>query len=64
MQSKTQDLLRCDVCGATFRDSDALEKHRRVHEKAEDHELEQGTQQPMEHPTLPPSGFDTPVRAA
>jgi hypothetical protein len=47
----------CDVCGATFRDRDALTKHARVHEQGEDkeEELEQGTQAPMENPTLPPN---------
>lgn len=54
---------RCDLCGATFRDPDALEKHRRTHMSTEDEkkELEQGTNPPMGDTGLPPIG-NVPVR--
>jgi len=61
---KTQDVFKCEECGATFRDGDALEKHRRVHQKSESKDLETGIQEPLEHPSLPPSGFNPPVRTA
>jgi hypothetical protein len=56
--------FKCDICGATFRDRDALTKHLRVHEQTENmsQELEQGTQPPMENPTLPPI-TPQPIRA-
>ena len=47
--------LECEICGATFRDSDALAKHVLIHEKSTDEgKLEQGTQPPTENPTIPP----------
>jgi hypothetical protein len=62
MKSDTEDLFRCEACGATFRDQDALLKHRVVHETDDKTELEQGLHEPTEHPTLPPAGFDLPGR--
>jgi hypothetical protein len=46
---------RCDVCGATFKDADALTKHKAVHEaaKPEKRVLEQGTQKPTQNPSMP-----------
>jgi hypothetical protein len=61
---KTQDVFKCEECGATFRDADALEKHRRVHERGNDRQLETGTSPPLENPSMPPSGFDTPIRSS
>jgi hypothetical protein len=45
---------KCDVCGATFRDADALTKHRAVHEatRPEKQDLEQGTQPPTQNPSV------------
>lgn len=45
----------CDTCGATFKDADALIKHRAVHDtgKEENEELEQGTQEPTQNPSMP-----------
>jgi DNA-directed RNA polymerase subunit M/transcription elongation factor TFIIS len=59
---QNQELFRCEACGATFRDADALQKHRVVHEQSNNKELEQGTQEPMQRPSMPPAGFDTPTR--
>jgi hypothetical protein len=45
---------KCDVCGATFREADALTKHRAVHDsKAEKEDLEQGTEKPTQNPSMP-----------
>jgi len=61
---KQENAYRCDRCGATFRDADALIKHQQVHSSGEEKkELEQGTQPPMEDSSLPPGG-PLPVRAA
>lgn len=55
MKQQTTE-LQCDICGATFRDRDALTKHLRVHERAEaEGHLEQGTQPPAESPSMPPN---------
>lgn len=46
---------RCEICGATFKDPDALTKHRAVHgaNVPEKEDLEQGTQSPMLNPSMP-----------
>ena len=50
----------CDECGATFRDADALTKHRAIHETGmqEKQELEQGTLPPApnDNPSMPGPG--------
>jgi hypothetical protein len=59
--------LKCDVCGAVFRDADALTKHRAIHQggggSAEDEKpLEQGTEKPMQDPSInPPSPSPSPT---
>ena len=62
---KQENTYRCDQCGATFRDADALVKHQRVHSGGEEEkrDLEQGTEEPMESPSLPPGG-PIPIRSA
>ncbi len=58
---------KCDVCGATFKDADALTKHNAVHQssKPENEELEQGTQTPTQNPSVTnPSPSPGPVRAS
>ncbi|MGA2665864.1 MAG: C2H2-type zinc finger protein [Nitrososphaerales archaeon] len=61
---KQENAYRCDRCGATFRDADALVKHQRIHSGADEKkELEQGTQPPMEDSSLPPGG-PLPIRPA
>ena len=49
-------MLKCDVCGATFKDRDALIKHMKVHEPNTEtkESLEQGTEKPTQDPGLPP----------
>lgn len=46
---------KCDICGATFKDGDALTKHRSVHgtSNPEKEDLEQGTQNPTLDPSMP-----------
>jgi hypothetical protein len=63
---KQENMYKCEVCGATFKDPDALVKHRLVHSGADEgqkDELEQGTEQPTQTPTLPPTG-PMPIRPA
>ncbi len=45
---------KCDTCGATFKDADALTKHKAVHQssKPEKKELEQGTRPPTQNPSV------------
>ena len=63
MEKQTSE-YKCDVCGAVFRDPDALTKHMAIHSRsADDGELEQGTTPPMGDTGLPPGG-SIPVRAA
>lgn len=55
---------KCDICGATFRDADALTKHKLVHEgeaKPEKEDLEQGTQPPTQNPTITNPGGPGPA---
>jgi hypothetical protein len=61
MESQTSE-YKCDVCGAVFRDADALTKHMAIHSASDDGELEQGTTPPMGDTGLPPAG-NIPVRA-
>jgi hypothetical protein len=54
---------KCDVCGAVFKDADALTKHRVVHEsnKANPKEpLEQGTEKPTQDPSITSPGPTLP----
>jgi hypothetical protein len=46
---------KCDMCGATFKEADALTKHRAVHDtnRAEEKDLEQGTEKPTQNPSMP-----------
>ena len=54
--------FRCEVCGSTFSDSEALAKHMRVHTApADEEELAQGLTPPMGDTGLPPAA-ETPAR--
>jgi hypothetical protein len=46
---------KCDICGATFKEADALTKHRAVHDagKTDKKDLEQGTEKPTQNPSMP-----------
>jgi uncharacterized Zn-finger protein len=47
--------FRCDICGATFKEADALTKHRAIHDtsKQDNEDLEQGTEKPTQNPSMP-----------
>ena len=53
--AEQEEQYKCEVCGATFRDADALTKHMGVHDSAkpEKRDLEQGTQKPTQNPSMP-----------
>jgi hypothetical protein len=55
-EQETQ-LFKCDKCGATFKDADALEKHRRVHEHRDSGKPpEQDAEPSLASPRVPPTG--------
>jgi DNA-directed RNA polymerase subunit RPC12/RpoP len=55
---------KCDVCGATFKDGDALAKHQEVHQSDSENEpLEQGTQTPTQGPSISSPGSPGPMLA-
>jgi C2H2-type zinc finger len=65
---KQEGEFKCDQCGATFKDADALLKHKKVHqgkksEKNQEKEpLEQGLERPTGTGDLPQPG-QVPLRS-
>ncbi len=55
-EKNPETMFKCEKCGATFIDSEMLEKHKKSHRESEseDKELEQGTEDPFVKPAIPP----------
>ncbi|MDA4117193.1 MAG: C2H2-type zinc finger protein [Thaumarchaeota archaeon] len=54
---------KCDVCGATFKEADALTKHKVIHESNDtgpNAPLEQGTEKPTQDPSITSPGPTLP----
>jgi len=67
MEKQHASEYRCEVCGATLYDPDALVKHRKEEHRDEEKEegkkeLEQGMSPPMGAPGLSPAGGNIPIR--